>query len=56
VQRSGTWLGETHLRSALRHHNLLAYEGKTNGMRVCLALTADLNEDIDFENQENFQQ
>jgi hypothetical protein len=25
-------------------------------MRVCLALTADLNEDIDFENQENFQQ
>ena len=56
VQRSGTWLGETHLRSALRHHNLPTYEGKTNGMRVCLALTADLNEDIDFENQENFQQ
>ena len=55
VQRSGSWLGETHLRAALRHHNLPISTFKTNGMRVCLTLIEDLDDDIDFENQENFQ-
>lgn len=54
VQRSGMWLGNTHLRSALRHHNLPTYKGKGNGMRVCLALSDVDIQLIDFENLKGF--
>lgn len=54
VQRSGMWSENTHLRSALRHHNLPTYKGKGNGMRVCLALPHVDIQLIDFENLKGF--
>ncbi|MDG0965456.1 MAG: formylglycine-generating enzyme family protein [Opitutales bacterium] len=41
VQRSGVGFGSSDLRSALRHHNLPAYKGRANGMRVCLTLSKE---------------